>query len=115
MMRLLPGEVVAAYQHTGRIPIRMAWTTTDDRGGCAMDAVAQSMGLSTDEFRAKLDDRYEVGFLTAWDADNPGSAEIREFIEAEDTAHKLGYCDGVVCRREVERVFSSLIPIPNDE
>ena len=114
-MRLLPGDVVRAYETTGRIPIRMTWTTADARGGCAIEALAESRGMTTEDLRCALDTRYEAGFLTAWDADNPRSAEIQEAIAVEDTAHKLGYCDGVVCRREVERVFSSLIPVPNDE
>ena len=115
MMRLLPGIIVAAYEATGRIPIRMAWTTKDERGGCAIDTLAEARGVTTEDLRAELDDQYEVGFLTAWDADNPRSFEIQEMVEDESAALKLGYCDGVVCRREVERMWSSaLIPVETD-
>ena len=83
MMRLLPGEVVAAYEATGRIPIRLAWTTTDDRGGCAIDTLAESRGITTNSLRSELDNRYETGFLTAWDSDPLRSARRSSATDAD--------------------------------
>ncbi|MGD9725626.1 MAG: hypothetical protein AB7L09_03410 [Nitrospira sp.] len=112
MVRMLPEEIVKAYSATGLIPIRMAWTTTDRRGGCALDALAKSRGCSVDTLRGLLDEHYEAGFLAAWDADDPNDPEIIEVLKSRATIVKRGYADGILCRRAVERAFDSgLVPV----
>jgi len=113
MTRVLPDDVVQAYYHTGLIPIRCAWNTTDNRGGCAIDALARHRGIDTDDLRGSLPDRYEEGFLLAWDSDEPRHSGIVGKIKAEaDDSVKRGFCDGLLCRSAVEKTFSSeLIPV----
>lgn len=111
MSRILPDDVVAAYQATGAIPIRMAWITKDARGGCAIDTVARHLGVCTEDLRKTLDKRYEDGFLVAWDSDVPTAPELVEQVqEQDDESFRRGYCDGLMCRQAVEKQFSSEIP-----
>lgn len=116
MSRILPDDVVEAYKATGVIPIRMAWITTDARGGCAIDTLARHYGVCTDDLRKTLDTQYEEGFLLAWDSDLPTSDEVVLKVEAEGNTHlRQGYCDGLLCRSAVESSFSSeIVAIHND-
>lgn len=115
MSRVLPEDVVSAYQSTGLIPIRLAWSTTDSRGGCAMEALAMARGVTLDSLRGDLPHRYEDGFLMAWDADCPDDRATFDLVRAEVAVVKRGFCDGLLCRRAVETAFSSgLIPINKD-
>jgi hypothetical protein len=107
MIRLLPEDVVNAYRKTGRIPIRLAWTSNDGRGACAIDVLAQAGDCSTDDVRASLDSNYETGFLAAWDADNPHAPELVAELKKKTDIVKRGYCDGLLCRQAVEKTFSS--------
>lgn len=115
MNRLLPDDVVNAYRRTGLIPIRLAWTTTDARGGCAIDTLAHARGCTVESIRGSLDKDYETGFLAAWDADNPHDPAMVEELKSKTEATKQGYCDAILCRRAVEKTFSSgLIPVHED-
>ena len=116
MTRILPDDVVKAYSHTGLIPIRCAWNTTDERGCCAIDVVARWLQIPTNELLESLDEGYEDGFLFAWDSDNPRHGQIIDKIKSSKRdSVKRGFCDGLLCRSAVEKTFSSeLIPISND-
>lgn len=117
MSRVLPDDVVNAYYHTNLIPIRCAWSTTDNRGGCAIDALARHRGVLTDELRATFAPRYEEGFLMAWDADDPHHSAIISKIKAEDDdVVKQGFCDAMLCRSAVEKTFSAtgITPVSNE-
>jgi hypothetical protein len=110
---MLPAEVVDAYNSTCLIPIRLAWNTRNDRGGCAIAAVAQHRGVSLDEVRNEFPTRYEEGFLYAWDAEEPRREFYIDKIKKEDDEMVTrGFCDGLLCRSAVESAYSSaLIPI----
>ena len=114
MKRLLPEVVVNAFRRTGKIPVRLAWTTKDARGCCAIDAVATALGVGTDAFRRTLDNSYETGFLAAWDADDPHAPDMVEAVKKQPEVVKDGYCDGILCRRAVEGAFSSALFVPTD-
>lgn len=117
MGRMLPAEVVDAYNSTCLIPIRLAWNTKNDRGGCAIAAVAQHRGVSLDEVRSQFPIRYEEGFLYAWDDEEPRRKSCTDRIKAENDEMVIkGFCDGLRCRAAVERTYSSsIIPIVTGE
>ena len=114
MMRLHPDDVVSAFERTKRIPIRLAWTTQDHRGGCAIDTVALVRGISADALRQELNIDYETGFLHAWDADSLSDPELLAEIKERSPTIQLGFLDGVACRGAVERVFSSKLLVIED-
>lgn len=115
MNRLLPEDVVNAYRSTGLIPIRLAWTTTDSRGGCAIDTLAKARGCTVEAIRGSLNTDYETGFLAAWDADDPHQADLVAELKQKNEATKQGYCDGILCRQAVQKCFSSaLVPVHSD-
>lgn len=108
MNRVLPKDVVHAYRTTGLIPVRLVWTTKDERGGCAIDALAACRNVTTDEFRRTLEEGYEEGFLLAWDADDPQSRKITTKVNLETRVfYKRGYADGLLCRDAVEKAFTA--------
>ena len=117
MNRVLPDDLVRAYDDTGLIPIRLAWTTTDERGGCALDAMARWRGVTTQELRDSFSPRYEEGFLLAWDSDFPQSEEVVHKVRNEDDGILArGFCDGILCRSAVEKTFSAtgITAVSND-
>ena len=116
MTRVLPDDVVQAYKATGMIPIRLAWFTKDERGGCAIDCLARHRGMDTDVLRKELQGRYEEGFIYAWDSDDPRNTALIDKVKAEqDQNLKQGFCDGLLCRSAVEKTFSSsLFPVPDE-
>lgn len=117
MIRVLPDDVVKAYMHTGLIPIRCAWNSDDGRGGCAFVALARHRGIDTDDLLAQLADRYEEGFILAWDADDPRHTGLIAKIKADrSNGMKRGFCDGLLCRTAVENTFSTaaIISISNE-
>ncbi len=117
MIRVLPDDVVKAYAATNLIPIRCAWTTTDSRGGCAIDALAIHHGVATEDLREQLTEGYEEGFLLAWDAQDPRCDAIINWVKANTSdVLKRGFCDGLLCRSAVEKTFSSeLFPVIPDK
>jgi hypothetical protein len=108
MKRVCAIDVVNAYKATGLIPIRKAWTTTDQRGGCAIDALARYTTEYCGEQWAddNLEPNYLRGFLDAWDADEP-----QTILEQEDNPpqnYVVGYWDAILCRDAVHREFDSI-------
>jgi hypothetical protein len=118
MSRVLPDDVIKAYMSTGLIPIRCAWSYDNGRGGCAIDALARHRGVETNELLTRLPKRYQDGFLAAWDADDPQDSALIARIKGEEEDVKRGFCDGILCRRAVEKTFSSqlfLVPTDTDQ
>ena len=109
MKRVCALDVVNAYKATGLIPIRMAWTSNDARGGCAIDALANCYhGVSGEEWAAEnLDSVYIKGFLDAWDAPEPSAV----LEEKNAKPYLIGYWDAILCREAVEREFSSITEV----
>lgn len=110
MIRVMPTDVVNAYKQTGLIPIRRAWQSLDDRGGCAIDALARCQGEDNgEEWSARLGHAYLKGFLDAWDAETP-------LIEGEVSGEfRQGFWDAVLCRAAVEKEYSSITTIDAPE
>jgi len=100
-----PSDVVNAYKKTGLIPVRKAWQTEDARGGCAIDAVARSLGATNGEAWASehLQENYIRGFVDAWDSDEPKILD--ETGNCKD--YLIGYWDAIICRDAVASEFSS--------
>ena len=117
MTRMLAADVIDAYNSTGLIPIRLAWCSRNNRGGCAIDALAQHRGITTEDLRSQFPTRYEEGFLYAWDAEEPRRRAYTDKIKAEkDEMVTKGFCDGLRCRAAVEKTYSSaLIPVVTGE
>lgn len=107
MLRINPQDVISAYKETGLIPVRKVWTTSDSRGGCAIDAVAQwSANDSGEAWASKnLDPNYTQGFVEAWDADEPQILSETEHCKE----HLIGYWDAIICREAVETEFASQV------
>lgn len=108
MNRIRPRDVVAAYEATGLIPIRKSWTSRDDRGGCAFDAVARHRtSFSGHEMATQFyEDNYVQGFLDAWDADDP--RDLYEKIGEKDAPYCTGFNDAMDCAEAVVRAFESI-------
>jgi len=107
MKRVCAYDVVNAYEATGLIPIRKAWSSKDERGGCAIDALARwSTSLSGAAWADEnLDPEYTRGFTDAWDADEP--AEILDQCD-DNKSYLIGYWDAILCRDAVEKTFDSI-------
>jgi len=105
MRRVSAVDVVAAYKATCLIPIRTAWQTSDNRGGCALDVLAWWFeGIGGEEWAAdNLDHIYTQSFLDAWDADETRSLTATE----QPQEYLLGYWDAILCREAVEEEFAS--------
>lgn len=108
MKRVCALDVVAAYKATGLIPIRKAWVSEDDRGGCALDTLGFWLQQTRGEDWAdqNLDPTYIKGFIDAWDADEP-----LVVLPDQDNPSKLylmGYWDSILCRDAVEEAFDSI-------
>jgi len=107
VMRMNTNDVVTAYKVTGLIPIRKAWETTDERGVCAIDAIAAWLGAETngEAWAAdNLNHNYTQGFIEAWDADEPKILDERE----NPKEFLIGYWDAILCREAVEEEFASI-------
>lgn len=111
MKRVCSVDVVNAYKATGLIPVRKVWTSEDERGGCALDALARwtSDARGEDWADAKLDPIYLRGFLDAWDADEPHV--VLEQEEDPPRKYLIGYWDAILCRDAVQREFDSICAI----
>jgi|APSaa5957512535_1039671.scaffolds.fasta_scaffold405855_1 hypothetical protein len=113
MTRMMPKDVINAYNITGMVPIRLAWTTKNSRGACAIDALAQHRGITRAELCDQFPDGYEDGFICAWDTDESRRKYfINKIREENDLMIMKGFCDGLRCRAAIENIYSSgLIPI----
>ena len=109
--RVSANDVVEAYKATKLIPIRKAWCSNDDRGGCALEAIAQwSTCLTGDDWAtAHLTERYIKGFLDAWDADEP--KDVLDMEAHSDKQYLLGYWDAILCREAVVAEFDSIAEV----
>lgn len=107
MKRISAIDVVNAYKATCLIPIRKAWQSADQRGGCAIDALAyHQYGTGGYSWAAEnLQPEYALGFTDAWDVDDP-----TETLGQSDTNknYLIGYWDAVLCRDAVEEAFGSV-------
>jgi hypothetical protein len=107
VFRVNANDVVTAYKATGLIPIRKAWQSEDERGGCAIDALAHHIAGVTGEAWAveNLEPDYIKGFVDAWDEDHP------KIIDEKGSSKNflIGFWDAILCREAVEKAFSSRI------
>lgn len=108
MKRICALDVVTAYKETGLIPIRKAWMSEDDRGGCALDALGawHSQTRGEDWADENLDSTYIKGFIDAWDSDEPLAACPK--VEDSDKIYLMGYWDAILCRDAIDSEFNTI-------
>lgn len=107
MNRVNAQHVVEAYKITGLIPIRQAWTTTDARGGCALDALARATTTMNGEEYAKeyFEELYIKGFVDAWDHAAPMTLLDQD---QKCNTYLAGFWDAMVARDMVTKEFESI-------
>lgn len=107
MNRVNAQHVVDAYKITGLIPVRRAWSTTDARGGCAMDALARATtSLNGHEYaQTYFEELYISGFVDAWDAEDP-----MDLLDQDQrcNTYLTGFWDAVSARDMVTKEFESI-------